>query len=177
MVRIASSSFEGMFIRALKVDEVVAGKLREIGFDVKRMEPSYSVEVWRNALQVAGREYYPNLTPAAAEFELGTRMVNGYFETLIGKVLNAAMPFLSADTLCLRLPRFFSSGIEGPVKVPVVKKVGERHYTVTLFGEQGVPWFTAGAVDATLRLVKVKPVVQVAEMKADSFTVEMTWTV
>lgn len=177
MVQIAAGTFEGMFIRALKVDEVVAGKLREAGFDIKRMEPSYAVEVWRKTLQIAAREYYGNLSPSAAEFELGKRMVSGYFETLVGKVMQAAMPFLSADTLCLRLPRFFSSGIVGDVKMPEVKKVGDKRYAVTLFGEQGVPWFTAGAIDTTLRLTKVKPTVQVSEVKPESFTVEVTWTV
>jgi hypothetical protein len=46
-----------------------------------------------------------------------------------------------------------------------------------MFGEQGVPWFTAGAVDATLKLTKVKPNVQVDEVKADAFTINITWTV
>lgn len=177
MVRIAAGTFEGLFIRALKVDESMAGRLKELGFDLKRMEPSYSVEVWRKALQLAGREYYAQLSPSAAEFELGKRMVTGYFETLVGKVMQAAMPFLSADTLCLRLPRFFASGIVGDVKMPIVKKLGDKHYAVTLFGDQGVPWFTAGAMDTTLRLTKVTPTVQVSEVKADSFTVEVTWTV
>jgi uncharacterized protein (TIGR02265 family) len=177
MVRIASSTFEGMFLRALKVEGSVMGKLKEIGFDAARMEPSYTVEVWRKALQVASREYYPALSPAAAEFELGSRMVNGYLETLVGKVIHAAMPFLSADTLCARLPRFFTSGIVGDVKTPVVEKLGDKHYQVTLWGDGGVPWFTAGAVDATLKLTRVKPSVKVWDVKPDSFTVDITWTV
>lgn len=177
MVLIAASAFEGMFVRALKVDGVVAGKLRDIGFDPVRMEPAYTVDVWRKALQVASREYYPTLSPAAAEFELGARMVNGYLETLVGKVIHAAMPFLSADTLCVRLPRFFSSGIVGAVRTPEVTKVGDKHYTVTLWGDGGVPWFTAGAVDATLKLTRVKPSVKVWDVKPDNFTVDITWTV
>jgi uncharacterized protein (TIGR02265 family) len=139
------------------------------------MEPTYSVEVWRQALQVASREYYPQLSPTDAEFQLGVRMVDGYFNTLVGKVLHAAMPFLSADTLCLRLPRMFSSGVVGPQKMPVVTKLGERHYAVQLFGDQGVPWFTAGSVDAALRQTKVTPTVRVAEVKADNFTIDITW--
>jgi uncharacterized protein (TIGR02265 family) len=161
----------------LKVEGPIVGRLKEIGFDPKRMEPTYTVEVWRKALQVASLEYYPQMSPAAAEFALGSRMVEGYLETLVGKVIQAAMPFLSADSLCMRLPRFFSSGIVGAVKQPEVKKVGEKLYKVTMFGEQGVPWFTAGAVDATLKLTKVKPNVQVDEVKADAFTINITWTV
>lgn len=175
MVRIAGSTFEGLFVQSLKVDGAVAAKLREIGFDPARMETSYTVDVWRKALTVASLEYYPAMSPQQAEFELGSRMVKGYLDTIVGKVIQAALPFLSADSLCTRLPRFFSSGIEGQVKKPEVAKVGDRHYTCTLYGEQGVPWFTAGAVDATLRLTKVKPKVTVASVKPEAFTVDITW--
>jgi len=177
MVRIASSTFEGMFIRALKVEGTVAAKMKEAGFDAVRMEPSYTVDVWRKCLQIAAAHYYPAQSPSAAEFSLGSKMVEGYLETIVGKMIKAAMPFLSADSLCMRLPRFFSSGIVGAVKQPEVSKLGERHYKVTLFGDQGVPWFTAGAIDTTLRLTKVKPTVTAVDVKAESFSCDITWTV
>ncbi len=175
MVQIAASSFEGLFIQALKVEGQVVEKLKQVGFDAKRMEPAYGVDVWRKALQVASLEYYPKLSPSAAEFQLGSRMVEGYFGTIVGKMIQAAIPYLSADTLCLRLPRFFASGIVGEVKKPEVVKVADKHYTVKLFGDQGVPWFTAGAIDSVLRQTKVKPTCTVADVKADNFTIDITW--
>ena len=93
----------------------------------------------------------------------------------LGRVIQAALPFLSADALCARLPRFFSSGIVGTVKAPVSTKVAERHFSVTLYGDQGVPWFTAGAVDAVLRSKGVAPTVTVASVKPTEFTVDITW--
>ncbi|MFZ5439882.1 MAG: DUF2378 family protein [Myxococcota bacterium] len=175
-VRIAASSFEGLFVRALKVEGPLVGKLRAVGFDPTRLEPSYPVEVWREALRLAGLEYFPTRAPNEAEFELGRRMVDGYFDTLVGKVIQAAMPFLKADTLCVRLPRFFSSGVVGDLKMPETKKLGDRHYETTLYGDQGVPWFTAGAVDAALRYTRVTPHVQVSSVKPDHFTIDITWT-
>lgn len=176
MVEIAVATFEGLFVRALKVEGPIVQKLREAGFDPERMEPSYPVSVWRRSLQVAAAEYFPQLSSTDAEFELGRRMVNGYLETLVGRVIQAALPFLSADALCTRLPRFFVSGIIGEVKTPVSKKVAERHFSVTLFGDGGVPWFTAGAIDAVLRSKGVKPTVVVASVKPTDFTVDVTWT-
>lgn len=175
-VRITASTFEGMFQRGLEVDDAMAAKLRAIGFDIKRMEPSYPVSVWAEALRLAAREYFPQHSPADAEFELGKRMVDGYFATLVGKVLGAAMPFLSPDTLCTRLPRFFSTGVEGETKPAQIRKLGERHYEATLYGDQGVPWFTAGSVDSALRLTRVKPTVKVAEVKPDHFVIDITWS-
>lgn len=174
-VRIPSATFEGMFIRALKVSGPVVEKLKAVGFDPTRMEPTYEVKVWRVALDVAAREYYPGKSATEAEFELGRRMVEGYLDTIVGKVIQAGMPYLSPDTLCLRLPRFFSSGIDGTVKPPESKKLGERHYQATLYGEQGVPWFTAGAIDTALRQLKVQPAVTVASVKPDHFVIDITW--
>lgn len=175
MVQIAAGSFEGLFIRALKVSGPIVDRLKAAGFEPDKMQPAYPVEVWRRALQIACLEYYPTLQPAQAEFELGKRMVDGYFETLVGKVLQATMPFLSTETLCKRLPRMFASGVVGEVKQPVAARVGERHYTVQLWGDQGVPWFTAGAVDSVLRKTKAEPTVTVADVKKDSFIIDIKW--
>jgi uncharacterized protein (TIGR02265 family) len=175
MLQIAASAFEGLFIQALQVQGPIVDKLRATGFDPARMETTYTVDVWRKALQVASLEYYPTLSPQDAEFQLGVRMVDGYFQTIIGKLIQAGMPFFSPDSLCKKLPRFFSSGVVGPQKMPVVTKVAEKHYTIQLYGDQGVPWFTAGSVDASLRKTKVVPTVRVAEVKADNFTLDITW--
>ncbi len=173
--RVAGSAFEGLVIRSLDVDEVVGGKLRAVAFDIQRMETSYSVEVWRRAIHVAAAEFYRALSTSAAEFSLGSRMVNGYFQTLIGKVLQAGMPFLSADTLCMRLPRLLSTGVLDQVKVPAVSKHADKTYVLTMYGAGGVPHFTAAAIDATLRLVKVTSTGQVDNVNADSFSVGITW--
>ena len=65
--------------------------------------------------------------------------------------------------------------MEGDLKPAETKKLGERHYQATLFGDQGVPWFTAGSVDSALRLTRVTPSVKVAEVKADHFVIDITW--
>lgn len=175
MTQIAAGSFEGLFLRALKVSGPIVDRLKAAGFNPEKMETAYSVEVWRRSLQIAGAEYYPSLQPAQAEFELGKRMVDGYFETLVGKVLEATMPFLSTETLCKRLPRMFSSGVIGEVKMPIATRVADRHYTIQLWGDQGVPWFTAGAVDTVLRRTKATPTVTVTDVKKDSFIVDVKW--
>lgn len=175
MLQIAASAFEGLFIQALEVQGPIVERLRASGFDPVRMETTYTVDVWRKALQIASLEYYPTLSPSDAEFQLGVRMVDGYFKTIIGKLIQAGMPFFSPDSLCKKLPRFLASGVEGPQRMPEVTRLGEKHYSIQLWGDQGVPWFTAGSVDASLRKTKVVPSVRVAEVKADNFTIDITW--
>jgi uncharacterized protein (TIGR02265 family) len=174
MVQIAGSTFEGLFLKTLKVQGPIVQQLRRLGFDPEKMEAAYSVEVWRKSLQLAAKEYYPTLSSTDAEFQLGSRMVGGFLETIAGKVIAAALPFLSADGLCKRLPRFFSSGTIG-MPPPTLTHLGERHYQVTMYGDQGVPWFTAGAVDAVMRINQVTPNIKVETVTSTSFTVGIRW--
>ena len=176
MAEIAGNTFEGLFIHALKVKGPVVAELKKVGFDATRLEASYSIDTWREALRIAAREYYPTLSPAEAEYQLGVRLVDGYLTTLVGRVIQAALPFLKPDTLCMRLPRYFNTGVIGGENAPpTVTKVGERHYQTTLFGKDGVPWLTAGSVDAVLRLARVTPTVKVDKVEAGSFTLDITW--
>lgn len=175
MPQIAGNTVEGLFIHALKVSGPIVAKLKQIGFDAERLEPAYEIDVWRKALRIAGDEYYPGLTPQDAEFQLGVRLVDGYFTTIVGKMIQAAMPFLKAETLCLRLPRYFNTGVVGETQPPIITKLGDRHFQTTLFGATGVPYLAAGSVDAVLRKTKVKPLVKVDSINAGSFTLDITW--
>lgn len=175
MARIAVNTFEALFLKALKVEGPVADELKAIGFDVARLEPSYDVSVWRSALDVAGKHFFPDLTRDQADYKLGGRLVDGYFDTLVGTVMLAAFPLLSPDALCKRLPRYFASGIDNVEKLPELEAKGPGHYRVTLFGDGGVPWFTCGAIDGVLARKQVQPRSTVADVKARQFTIDITY--
>jgi uncharacterized protein (TIGR02265 family) len=173
-MEIAGSIFEGLFIRALKVRGPICQRLAAVGFDCQKMEPTYPVDVWRKSVQVAATEYYPTLPLNEAQFQLGSRMLQGYLETLVGKVIAAAMPFLSADTLCKRLPRLIAGGNKG-MTPPTVTYLEPGHYQLTLFGEQSIPWFTAGTIDASLRANRVTPQVVVKSSTLEQTMIDIRW--
>lgn len=172
---VANSAFEGLFVRALQVSGPAVNELKAAGFDPAKMEIAYPVEVWRRCLDVAAKAYYPLLSAEKADFELGYRLVDGYLETLIGRVIGATFPLLGPDALCTRLPRFMLSGVKGQGRFPEVAKVEDGHYRFTMFGSRPVPWFTAGSVTRVLAKTGVTPRVSVAATTPDSFTLEIRW--
>jgi uncharacterized protein (TIGR02265 family) len=107
------SMFEGMFVRALRVDGDFKAQLRAKGFDLDRAHPRYPITVWLDCVDLAATRLYPGESRAQAWQQLGRRFIDGYFETLVGKLITASFPFLSAKSFVTRVPRFMTSGLEG----------------------------------------------------------------
>lgn len=109
------SVFEGLFSRALKPERDFLAELRAAGYDPARPERRYPTRVWKACVEVACRRVHPELPEGEAMNLLGRRFIDGFFETIIGKVVLVALPFLSADSLVRRIPKFRSmtaTGIE-----------------------------------------------------------------
>lgn len=107
------SLFEGLFVRALQPNAVFKEKLRGKGFDLARMQPRYPIQVWIDCVDVAIAEVYPQLSRPEAWSAIGDRFVEGYFQTLVGRMIATTLPFLSAKTFVGRSPRFISTGLDG----------------------------------------------------------------
>lgn len=107
------SMFEGLFVRALKVEGPLKAKLKEKGFDLDAPKPRYPVAVWEDCLDVTIAELYPGVGRSEGWERIGRRFISGYFETLVGKFISAALPFLSAKAFIDRGPRFITTGLEG----------------------------------------------------------------
>lgn len=108
--------FEGLFVRALAVKAgPLKDQLRRHGFDLDRPLPRYPVTVWENCVDATAAELYPGVDRAEGWRRIGRRFIEGYFETLVGKFIATAMPFLSAKAFINRSPRFITTGLEGAV--------------------------------------------------------------
>ncbi|MFT3712612.1 MAG: DUF2378 family protein [Archangium sp.] len=107
------SLFEGLFVRALQPNGTFKERLREKGFDLSRMQPRYPIQVWIDCVDVAISEVYPQLSRSDAWAAIGDRFVEGYFQTLVGRMIATTLPFLSAKTFVGRSPRFISTGLDG----------------------------------------------------------------
>lgn len=109
------SLFEGLFIKALEPKGAFREALRQKGFDVDHRLPRYPATVWVNCVDVAAGELYPKRSREAAWEVLGEHFIEGYFQTLIGRMIGSTLPFLSPRTFLMRAPRFISTGLENAV--------------------------------------------------------------
>lgn len=114
MAAIAKQSmFEGMYVRALQPTGAFKERLKAKGYDADHVQVEYPMQVWTDCLDVAAAEVYPGETSERAWWLLGRRFIEGYLDTLVGKVITVSLPFLTARTFMQRVPRFVSTGLSG----------------------------------------------------------------
>lgn len=157
------SMFEGLFTRALHVQEPLRARLAACGYDVARPKPKYPVDLWEQCVDVAIAE----LTPAAPREEawvvMGRRFIEGYFQTLVGKLIATSLPFLTARSFVNRVPRFMSTGLEGTEAS--VSWADERHVTLTIRGPRAISAsFMTGILAVCFERMKVQPVTMAAQV-------------
>lgn len=156
-----STLFEAMFIRTLSPTGAFAEELREVGFDLARMQPKYPTAVWRRCVDVARRHTYPELSREDGMRQLGRDFTKGYYGTLLGKVVSAAMPLIGLERTLNRLERMW--------------KASQPHAELTLEKEQPGQWrlevresgilhdFSAGLLEGGAAPIGVPVSVEVVE--------------
>ena len=168
------SMFDGMFSVALKPDGAFRDELRAAGFDLGNATPEYPYDVWRSCLLIAARHVFPNEAQDRAFWLLGERFIDGYLDTMIGKLIAAALPFLSAKTLVQRSPRFCGTGVEGATFD--LQWLGEKE-AVLKMPELPYPnqFFTAGVVARCMELIKAKMDLDPGALGSGGSQLRMKW--
>ena len=107
------SMFEGLYMQALQPQGAFKERLREKGFDLDHQRTSYPIGVWVTCLDVTSAELYPGQPRAVAWQHIGYRFVEGYFRTLVGRMIASMLPFMSAKRFMGRVPGFITTGLQG----------------------------------------------------------------
>jgi uncharacterized protein (TIGR02265 family) len=168
------SFFEGLFVRALGAQGALADALRTVGVDVRRLQPSYSIEVWNEALEVAWKQCFPDLDRESAYRELGRQLAHGFIRTLVGKVVDVSLPLLGPERFIQRIPSLtrldtFDYEVE-------VERLEARRYRVSYRRDPDAkPDFMAGLFEVGLRKAGVDPRVVVTMREPSGFDLELSW--
>lgn len=104
--------FEGLYGRSLRPTGALKERLRERGYDLDRPRTSYPLAVWADCLDASASELHPKLPRADAWERLGGQFIDGYFETLVGRMIAVTLPFMSAKLFLGRVPRFMTTGLQ-----------------------------------------------------------------
>lgn len=148
--RVKQSVFEGLFVHALKLpaNGEFADALRGAGFDMSRQEPEYPAEVWHRCLEVACRFCHADRPREEALRLLGDRFIDGFFQTLVGKMAGALLPMLGPAQLFKRFPGFAMSSAPG--LTVTVRQPAVHTFIVRYESPATVPDFDAAVVLALL---------------------------
>src|ERR1043165_6540634 len=106
---IEAALFEGLFVRAVQPGGAFAAELRSAGCDLERIQPRYPVTVWRKALGIARRHLYADRPEEPGYRALGHRFIDGYFETIIGKIVSVPLGLMSPERVIQRIPRVWKT--------------------------------------------------------------------
>lgn len=171
--RVPKRNFDGLFVHALKPSGAFAQALLAIGYDPASETEHYPLEVWRAALRVAREHAFPNLPEAKAHRVLGHRYVEGFSQTLVGRIFAAAAPLLGTERCLSRLPTYLRAGREDMRML--LDAVDEREWRVMVEDVDPLPEFVAGVLEAVLLVTRAEPTVEVIDRTEVRFTLRVRW--
>ena len=169
------SVFEGLFVHMVQVRPGTrfAATLLQAGYDVARPQSVYPTSVLQAVLVAAARELLPGRPLPEAQWELGRRFVEGFFQTLAGRTLVLLLPVFGVEGVIKQLPRFFRMGNDG--SVITVSPRGERTWHFELRDRLPLCEFDAGIIEEAMRRCGVAPQVTVVERGPEHFVLRLHW--
>lgn len=166
--------FEGLFVHGLARNEPFEAEMREVGFDRDDLLPQYPLKLFRQCLDIACKHFYPGLTVEEGRRRLGQQFVQGFAQTVLGRVVAVSVPLLGPVRFLKKFPehlRFDSS----PIVVNAVQ-VSERQFRMEFRTGVGLsPYFLCGLLEEGLRMTRVTPVIRVVLTSPISFDLHITW--
>lgn len=169
------SMFEGLFERVLKPEGDFQAALEAAGYDVTQSTTEYPIEVWQACLDVSAKFLYPDAERPEAWRRIGKVFMAGYFETIVGRMIGAALPFLSARTFLQRCPRFVKSGLK-EMEATVEWLSGTKARLVLKGPHAGACWVSASVLELCFEKLKVKAVITTRDLDAPNGEIVVDFT-
>ncbi|XXF81660.1 DUF2378 family protein [Myxococcaceae bacterium GXIMD 01537] len=172
--RIPASVMEGMFVRGLHAEGKLAEGLLSLGYDIRKPELDYPVIVWQRCVNLARQELFAHLGDEEAYRLLGRKLVLGFMETLVGRMMAVALPMIGPARVIDRLPRYLAMMGRGETAVTITS-VNERARRVHLADRYNRPEFLAGCLEVALEHANARPLVTVEERGIDGYRLFLRW--
>jgi uncharacterized protein (TIGR02265 family) len=172
---ISQSAFEGLFRRVLNPQGAFLEELKQVGYDPAHERASYSLQVWDAALKTAARHVHPGVPREEALRRLGEAFLGGFFETLTGKLVSAALPLMGGDTLLKQLPRAWA--VAAPGTVIDARQEAPGRWELVVRHPSPQPDFDVGLLTALMRRVRAQGAsIQLVDPRPDGYTMQVRWT-
>jgi uncharacterized protein (TIGR02265 family) len=165
--------FDGLFGHVLRPKGAFAAGLCDVGYDPELPRDHYPLEVWRAALEVARRHAYPQLSSAHAYRVLGRQFVQGFAQTVVGRVFAAAAPLIGVEHCLARLPAYLRAG-RSDMRLEL-RALAPQTWHALVEDPLPLPDFVAGVIEEVLTLTHVRPRVEVETQEAARYTLLVHW--
>ncbi len=175
MALVEGSLFEALFVKALKPTGAFADELLVLGVDVKSIAARYESEQWVKAQLLAAKYAFGHLPEAKAHRMVGRALLEGFLKTLVGRLIEVAIPFMNPQQFLLRAPRFMRMG--SPSEVVTATVVDDTHVQLTVrprIGTHAAAY--AGVLEVGLERLNCIADVQVASDSPEHIELLAGWT-
>jgi uncharacterized protein (TIGR02265 family) len=146
-----------------------AEELRAAGYDLTRPRLKYPTRIWRECLEIAVRHAHPGKLHADAMRLLGHAFIEGFFDTIMGRLVSVALPLLGPERITQKFPQYWEATRPG-VKIETIVENPNRH-RLCFRDPHPMPDFVAGIIEAALRRAGKKIRVEVGARSAISFDI------
>ena len=168
------SLFEGLFARALELTPAMRADLRAVGFDPDKPQATYPGVVWIKSLEVALRHVFPQLPREEGLRQLGWKVIDGFLDTIAGRVVGVALPFLGMEGIIKRLPRYWDMVRKAQGAEMRTEQVAERDWRVVSNSRAELPDYSAGLIQRVLSRLKDGVRVDV-ESRTNGYALRIRW--
>ncbi len=167
---------EGIFVKAYRdeFDTSQLQSLRELGIDLEKLRATYPQAIFEQAINRLREWKYPTQTDDEAFRDIGRRMVAGYLDTAMGRVLKLVLAVLSPDLMVKRTPQNVMTG--NNFIQCTCTQIEERHYRIWCSELTAHPGLLAGTLLAGLEMVGARNVVVTSTDRMPAVTYEVRWT-
>ena len=172
-LHVAGSVFQGLFVRALPPEPAFHADLKALGVDVERLLPQYPLRVWREAIAVARRHFFPAQTQQQADRLLGRLFIQGFLDTMVGRAMGMAASIVDPAFMLEKIHRGFISS--RPDMRITVQVVGETERRLLFEDAEPLPDFAAGCVEVGLERIRTRAEVTVEDRQATSYALRIRW--
>lgn len=169
---VSEALFEGLFARAVPRSTTLEVELRRLGYDLQHPLAGYPGPVFSACLEAARVELFPTRPPDEGQRALGLAFVNGFRETILGRVVTTALPILGPARFFPRLPGRLASLRRD---ASVVVEVKEHAATLTFTDPLPVAHFFAGVIEGALGLARASAPRVVVVVLPNGYRLEASW--
>ncbi|MBI3180762.1 MAG: DUF2378 family protein [Myxococcales bacterium] len=165
--RVPARTFAGL-LGVISTDAEAVREVCAVGYDPLAPDEDYGLETWREAVDIALARKFGHLDPSEGMRALGREFVSGFLRTPVGAAVGAGLSDLAPERAITRLPRFINLGRPG-LEVSVLPEPGGLWRMQFREVPDPSPDFSAGVVEASLRLTGARPEVTVENSGATGY--------
>lgn len=152
-----SPSVEGLFVRGVgsKLTLAIRNEIRAVGIDLdKPLLAAYPVDTYHRAINIVAQRVYPELTAEKAHFEIGSRMIYGLVETLIGKGLVGFAKVVGPRRSLMKVAT--TSKTSTNFSQNEAREIGPNEVEIIAYPYVGLPELMQGAMVASAEVAGAK---------------------